>query len=121
MSGILPDCTRCGGHVRLDLDPDGPVEVCQGCGLTARPIPARLTRAARSEIRAQVAQVRRTRPLLCPSCLDRRCRSCHVVRCECPGNHPRRPAGDLTPEGSALLAGERSGHLEPAELTASTR
>lgn len=113
MSAILPDCARCGAAVVLDLDGDGPAEVCKGCGLSQQPIPPKVNRA---EIRDQVRQVRRTRPLLCPSCLRRLCYGCRSVNCECPGRHPRRPVGDLTPEGMALLAGEQQGHLEVAEL-----
>lgn len=110
---VLPDCARCGGTVVLTLDGDGPVEECQRCGLAQKPIPPKVNRR---EIREQVAQIRRTRPLLCPSCLGRRCRSCQVMTCECPGNHPRRPVGDVHPEGMALLAAEKPGHLDPNEL-----
>jgi hypothetical protein len=115
VSALLPDCTRCGGRVARELG----AEVCQGCGLDLKPPPVKVDRA---EIRAQVAEVRRTRPLLCPSCLGRRCHGCRSVNCGCPGpRHPHRPAGDLTPGGMALLAGETVGHLEPAELTGSDR
>ena len=111
MSTPLPDCTRCGGRVVRDVGK----EVCEGCGLDLKPPAPKLNRA---EIRAQVAEVRRARRLLCPSCLGRRCHGCRSVNCQCPGpRHPRRPAGDLTPEGMTLLAGETPGHLDPAELT----
>ena len=116
---VLPDCTLCDGPIRLDLDHDGPVEVCQRCGAANRPIARPVNRR---EVREQVRQIRRTRPLLCPSCLGRRCHGCKVPNCECPGpHHPRRPVGDLTPEGMALLAGEKQGHLEVAELTGGDR
>lgn len=119
MNAILPDCSRCGGRVVLDLDAAGPVEVCTSCDLAQRPVPPKVDRL---EVRAQVREVRRTRPMLCPSCLRRSCRTCQVVTCECPGaGHPRRPAGDLTPEGMALLAAERQGHLEVGDLIGGLR
>ena len=73
---VLPDCARCGGRVIVNLDGDGPVEECQGCGLAQKPIPPKVNRA---EVRAQVAEVRRTRPLLCPTCLRRLCFGCRSV------------------------------------------
>lgn len=112
--GILPDCAACGGRVEVD----GPVEACVDCGIAQRPAGPKVNRA---EVRAQVAEVRRRQPLLCPSCLGRRCYGCRVMTCECPGRHPRRPAGDVSPEGMALLAGEKQGHLEPSDVPVGAR
>lgn len=33
---ILPDCTLCGQAVVVDIDIDGAVESCTGCGLSQR-------------------------------------------------------------------------------------
>ena len=100
----LPDCTRCGGPVRLDVDGQGPVEACQRCGLAQRPIPPNVDRA---EIRAAV-RASRVRRLLGPSCLGRRHPRCTASGCECTCHDQARAA--------ALLAAETPGHLDPDDV-----
>jgi hypothetical protein len=90
---VLPDCSVCGGPLVLDVDVaqerhefDEPIEVCAQCGLAQTPGP-RL-----NGIKAAVREVVRRRPMLCPSCLYRRCDRCCVATCECPRRrHPNRP------------------------------
>lgn len=78
----LPDCGACGGPVSLVIDGDGTaVEECARCGIAQKPMPPKVDRA---ELRQQVAVVKGRRPLLCPSCLRRRCYACHASACECP-------------------------------------
>ncbi|TDC33116.1 hypothetical protein [Micromonospora sp. KC213] len=116
---ILPDCTICGSNVVTSFNGGGPVEVCTGCGNAARPITAPINLA---DLREQIATVVEARPKLCDACVVKRCTACETAGCDCPRpRHPRRPAGDLTPAGMALLADEQQGHLEPAELTGGTR
>lgn len=119
MSAILPDCTLCDGHVVVGFNAGGPVEVCTGCGNAQRPITAPINLA---DLREQIATVVEARPVLCDWCVAKRCTACVTAGCDCPRpRHPRRPAGDVTAEGLALLAREEPGHLEVGELTGSVR
>ncbi|MEU5945107.1 hypothetical protein ABZ793_06040 [Micromonospora sp. NPDC047465] len=119
MTAILPDCTICGGRVRPSFNAGGPIEVCVGCGHAERPIAPAIDLR---DLREQIATVVEARPVLCDACVMKRCTACRTAGCDCPRQrHPQRPAGDVTPEGLALLAGERQGHLEPAEMAGVTR
>lgn len=110
-----PDCPLCSGPVRLEGDHDGAAEVCTVCTYT-RPLTGVLP--DRRQVRAQVRAVRDARPVLCTPCLSRSCRTCVDPGCSCLGLHPRRPVGEVTAEGLALLAAETQGHLTPAEVAA---
>lgn len=114
MSAILPDCAICGGSVVATFNAGGPVEVCRGCGNAQRPITPPINLA---DLREAIDTVIEVRPELCDPCAVKRCTACETAGCGCPRpRHPRRPAGDVTPEGIALLAGERQGHLDSTEL-----
>lgn len=71
-------CTVCGRPVQVDIDHDGPVEACQGCGL-AQPLP----RVPVAGIRRQVRRVVRERRLLGPACFGRRHTRCNASKCTC--------------------------------------
>ena len=117
---ILPDCTICGGPVVASFNAGGPVEACTGCGNAQRPITA--DRVNLADLREQITTVLEARPVLCDPCVVKRCTACETPGCGCPRQrHPRRPAGEVTPEGLALLATERPGRLEPVDLPGGAR
>lgn len=118
MSGlptILPDCAVCFFPVVADVDDNlVPVERCTGCGITQKAITPRINLA---DVRDAVRTVREARPQLCDPCVAKRCTACETADCACPRTrHPRRPVGDVTAAGLALLAGETPGHLTPQEV-----
>lgn len=85
----LPDCTICGGPVRVSFNAGGTVEVCVGCGNAQRPITPPIDVRDLLEVIATVVEVR---PALCDDCAVKRCTACQVSDCECPRpGHPRRP------------------------------
>lgn len=119
MNAILPDCAICAGPVVTSFNAGGPVEACQGCGNAQRPITPPIDLR---DLREQITTVIEARPVLCDPCAVKRCTACRTPECGCPRQrHPQRPVGDLTPEGLALLATERQGHLEVADLIGGDR
>lgn len=69
---ISPDCTYCGEPVVIDIDIDGAVEVCTGCGvaqtITHQVLPPAVVTEIRRAVRARMRQRR----------------ECHTNRCKCP-------------------------------------
>ena len=112
---ILPDCSVCFFPVVVDVDDNlRPVERCTGCGISQRTPTPRINVA---DVRDAVRTVREARPVLCDPCVTKRCTACETADCGCPrSRHPRRPAGDVTAAGLALLAAEPAGHLTPEEV-----
>lgn len=70
---VLPDCAYCGQSVVVDIDIDGAVEVCTGCGI-AQGIVHQFGR--RTELLALVDRVRRER--------RHQRQQCRKNKCECP-------------------------------------
>lgn len=75
---ILPDCAVCGEAVVVDIDIDGAVESCTGCGLSQRYQVLRdreqwhhMRQQVRRAIRARMAQHKRCRDDKC-DCLCHR-------------------------------------------------
>lgn len=119
MSAILPDCAICGSRVVALLDGLAIVEECAGCGTAQRPITPPVDVR---DLREQITTVMEARPVLCEPCVTKRCTACVTADCDCPRQrHPQRPVGDITAEGLALLATERQGHLDAAELPGGAR
>lgn len=71
---ILPDCTYCGESVELDIDIDGAVEACTGCGV-AQTVHYVISRDQYQDLRAQVRKAARARM--------RQHRECQANNCDC--------------------------------------
>lgn len=69
---MMPDCTYCGEPVVLDIDVEGAVEVCTGCGIAQAITHQFIQPAVVTEIRRAVRARMRQR------------RECHHNRCRCP-------------------------------------
>lgn len=112
---VLGDCALCFFPVVPDVDDNlVPIDRCTGCGLVQRSATPLINLR---DLQEQVATVREQRPVLCDPCVVKRCTACETPDCDCPRTrHPRRPVGDLTDEGLALIAAETPGHLTPAEV-----
>ena len=86
---ILPDCTRCGYPVVLEVDHEDAREVCTGCGLAWQPNPVfgGIPQAVRAvKILAAHGDLQ---PVFCRACERGDCGLCHGVRCTCPAEHVR--------------------------------
>lgn len=88
---VLPDCTYCGQSVVIDIDIDGAVEVCTGCGIAQGIVYCRMHSdpdsryeyGRRTELLALVDRVRRER--------RHQRQQCRKNKCECPCHAIDRP------------------------------
>lgn len=66
---ILPDCSFCGDSVEIDIDIEGAVEVCTGCGIaqgiTHQVLPPHVVREIRRAVRERMRQHRECRTSRC--------------------------------------------------------
>lgn len=83
MTGTLPDCTYCGQPVIIDIDIEGAVEVCTGCGIAQSIVHEVLPGHHRAKVLAEMKRAVRQRQL--------QRQRCRAKRCDCPCHDIDRP------------------------------